>query len=273
MLALALIAGVLVGLSLGALGGGGSILAVPVLVYVLDQTPVAATTGSLLIVGISALSGAVVAWRVGNVYLARGVAFGLLGVAAAAAGATLSVHVDPDLLLALFAVLMLVVAGVMLARQLRGRRPGRRSEPAPHLDDPIIRVRPEFMCNCPVAAKVAVTALVVGLMTGFFGVGGGFLVVPALVLALGLPMPVAAGTSLVVITINSAAAFATRVGAGVQVDWVPVLALTAAAIAGSLAGARLAGRLDPRVTGLAFSALLVAVASYTAVQSVPALLG
>lgn len=271
MLALAVIAGVLVGLSLGALGGGGSILAVPVLVYLLDQTPAAATTGSLLIVGISAVSGAVVAWRAGNVYLARGVAFGLLGMAGAAAGATLSVHVAPDLLLTLFAALMLVVAAVMLVRQLHGRGSARRSVPAPHLDDPIIRVSPTFMCNCPVAAKVAVTALLVGLLTGFFGVGGGFLAVPALVLALGLPMPVAVGTSLVVITINSAAAFVTRVGAGVHVDWVPVLALTVAAIAGSLAGARLAGRLDPRATGLAFSVLLVAIASYTAAQSIPAL--
>lgn len=272
MLAVAVVAGVLVGLSLGALGGGGSILAVPLLVYLVDQTPVAATTGSLLVVGISALSGALVAWRAGNVYLARGVAFGLVGTAGAALGATLSVRVDPNLLLALFAALMLVVAGVMLARQLRGGGPAPRKEHPPHLDDPILRVSPTFMCNCPVAAKMVATALAVGLTTGFFGVGGGFLVVPALVLALGLPMPLAVGTSLVVITINSAAAFATRVGAGVAVDWVPVLALTGAAIVGSLAGARLAGRLDPRKLGLAFSALLVAVASYTAVQSVPALL-
>jgi uncharacterized membrane protein YfcA len=128
------------------------------------------------------------------------------------------------------------------------------------------------MCNCPVAAKIVVTALVVGLMTGFFGVGGGFLVVPALVLALRLPMPIAVGTSLAVITINSAAAFVTRLGTGAHLDWVPVIALTGAAIVGSLVGARVATRVDPRRLGLAFSVLLVAVAAYTAWQSFPALL-
>ncbi len=270
MLIVAIAAGVFIGLSLGALGGGGSILAVPILVYLLGQTPVAATTGSLLIVGISSLTGAVAAWRAGNVYLARGVAFGLIGMIGAAVGGTLSVRVDPKLLLALFAVLMLVVAFVMLTRQLRTRGGG-RSEPSPHVDDPIIAVRPTFMCNCPVAAKVVVTALVVGLMTGFFGVGGGFLVVPALVLALRLPMPIAVGTSLAVITINSAAAFVTRLGTGAHLDWVPVIALTGAAIVGSLLGARVATRVDPRRLGLAFSVLLVAVASYTAWQSFPAL--
>jgi uncharacterized membrane protein YfcA len=271
VLAVAIVAGVVVGLSLGALGGGGSILAVPILVYLLDQSPVAATTGSLLIVGISSATGAVAAWRAGNVYLARGVAFGVVGMAGAAVGGMLSTRVDPRLLLVLFAGLMLVVAGVMLARQLRTRdHPD--GEPSPRLDDPIIAVRPTFMCNCPVAAKIVVTALVVGLMTGFFGVGGGFLVVPALVLALRLPMPIAVGTSLAVITLNSAAAFVTRLGAGARPDWVPVIALTAAAVVGSLLGARVATRVDPRRLGTAFSLLLVAVAAYTAWESLPALL-
>lgn len=272
MLGVAIAAGVFIGLSLGALGGGGSILAVPILVYLLGQSPVAATTGSLLIVGISAVTGAVTAWREGNVYTARGVTFGVIGVAGAAAGATLSTHVNPKVLLALFAVLMLVVAGVMLVRQLRSRGREHSREPGPQVDDPIISISPTFMCNCPVAAKVVVTALVVGLMTGFFGVGGGFLVVPALVLALGLPMPFAVGTSLLVIAINSAAAFVTRVGSGTHLDWAPIVALTLAAVVGSLAGARIGSRVDPRKLGMAFSVLLVAVAGYTAWQSIPALI-
>lgn len=271
MLAVAAAAGVCIGLSLGALGGGGSILAVPILVYLLGQSPVAATTGSLLIVGISAATGAVTAWRAGNVHLGRGASFGLIGVAGAAAGGHLSTRVNPDLLLALFSVLMLVVAAVMITRQLRRRGPEHRQDPAPRVDDPIITVSPTFACNCPAAAKVAVTAIVVGLMTGFFGVGGGFLVVPALVLALGLPMPFAVGTSLVVIAINSAAAFASRLGSGIRLDWAPVVVLTAAAIAGSLAGARVADRVDPRKLNVAFSVLLVSVAAYTAWQSLPAL--
>ncbi len=271
-LVVAAAAGVLIGLSLGALGGGGSILAVPVLVYLLDQTPVAATTGSLLIVGISALTGAVAARREGNVYVAQGLVFGLTGVAGAAVGATLSTRVGEDVLLAGFAALMLVVAGVMLSKSLRGGPSDRSSLGSVQVDDPIISISPGFACNCPRALKFVVTALVIGVTTGFFGVGGGFLVVPALVLALGLPMPVAVGTSLLVITVNSAGALAVRLGHGVALDWGVVLTLTAAAILGSLFGARVASRLDPRALSLSFSVLLLGVAGYTAWQSVPTLL-
>jgi uncharacterized membrane protein YfcA len=112
-------------------------------------------------------------------------------------------------------------------------------------------------------------ASVVGLLTGFFGVGGGFVIVPALVLALGFPMPVAVGTSLLVIAINSAVALLTRLGGGVHLDWGLLAAFTAAAIAGSFAGSRIASRVDPRRLTLAFVVLLVAVAAYTAARSVP----
>ncbi len=269
MIGVAAAAGLFIGLSLGALGGGGSILAVPVLVYLLGQSPVAATTGSLLIVGISALTGAYAAYRRRNVYVGRGLAFAAVGSAGAVVGARLSVRVGQDLLLVLFAALMLVVAVVMLVRQVRGRRgPERPAE----VDDPIVSVRPTFMCDCPRAVKFVVTALVVGLLTGFLGVGGGFLVVPALVLALALEMPVAVGTSLLVIAVNSAAALAVRLGSGVDLDWVPVLVLTGGAVVGSLLGARVASRVPARALGLAFAVLLVAVAGYTAARSVPALL-
>ncbi len=119
--------------------------------------------------------------------------------------------------MAAFAVLMLVVGGVMALRQLRHRRErrrGRQTPARPALDDPIITFSPTFACQCPRALKVLVTATGVGLLTGFLGVGGGFLVVPALLLALALPMEYAAGTSLVVITITSLAALAVRGGAG-----------------------------------------------------------
>jgi uncharacterized membrane protein YfcA len=258
--------GFLVGLSLGALGGGGSILAVPVLVYLLDQSPVAATTASLLIVGISAATGAVAAHRRGNVFVGRGMAFALIGTLGAALGATWSVLVDPDVLLASFAALMVVVALVMLLR--RGRPSG---EGLP--DAPIISVSPTFMCDCPRALKVLVTGLAVGLLTGFLGVGGGFLAVPALVLALSLSLPQAVGTSLLVIAVNSAAAFVVRIGHGIHVDWLPVVVLTALAVVGSLLGARVASRLPARTLSVGFAVLLLGVAGYTAVQSVPALVG
>lgn len=272
-LLLAVVAGALIGLSLGALGGGGSILAVPVLLA-LGQSPAQATTGSLVVVGVTSLAGAVTARRAGNVLLARGIAFGAVAIGGAVAGAHLSSTVPEAVLLAAFSALMLVVAGLMTLRQVRGRRGAGAHAAAlerPQLDDPIITFSPTFMCQCPRALKVLVTATAVGLLTGFLGVGGGFLVVPALLLALALPMRYATGTSLVVITITSAAALAARAGAGVVPDWRLVVTLTLTAVAGSVLGARLAARTDTRRLSAAFTGLVLAVAAYVAVLALPAL--
>jgi uncharacterized membrane protein YfcA len=286
-LVLAVVAGVLIGLSLGALGGGGSILAVPVLVYALGQSASQATTGSLVVVGVTSLVSAAAAYRAGNVLLGRGVTFGLVAIGGAAAGAKLSAYVSEPVLLASFAVLMLVVGGLMAARQWRQARSRTRArvlvgggtdhaEPEPPrrvlLDDPIITFSPTFACQCPRALKVLVTATVVGLLTGFLGVGGGFLVVPALVLALSLPMGYAAGTSLVVITLTSAAALVVRAGSGTTPDWGVVVALTLASVVGGLLGARVADRADTARLSAAFTVLVVGVAIYTAARALPALL-
>ena len=242
IVAVALAAGALIGLSLGALGGGGSVLAVPVLVYGLGQSAAQATTGSLVVVGITSL-----------------------------AGAKASSLVPQPVLLAAFAALLLVVAAVMAARQLRSRRRPAGSRAENHLADPIISLRPSFACQCPRALRVLATATVVGLLTGFLGVGGGFLVVPALVLALGLPMAYAAGTSLVVITITSASALAVRAGVGAHPAWGLVALLTAAAVLGGWAGARLTTRADTSKLQAAFTVLLLLVAGYTASRALPAL--
>lgn len=268
----AVVAGALVGLSLGALGGGGSILAVPVLLA-LGQSASQATTGSLVVVGVTSLAGAVTAHRARNVLLARGVAFGVVAIGGAVVGAHASAAVPEPVLLAAFAGLMLVVAGLMTARQLRGRRAhaaGTRTD-RPRLDDPIITFSPTFMCRCPRALKVLVTATAVGLLTGFLGVGGGFLVVPALTLALALPMTYAAGTSLVVIAITSTAALVTRAGTGIAPDWRLVAALTVTAVVGSVAGARLAARTDTARLSAAFTGLVLLVAACTAATAFPAL--
>jgi uncharacterized protein len=216
--------------------------------------------------------------------------------------------VSEPVLLAAFALLMLVVGGLMAVRQLRGRREGRQSraeddrelhsvttghrgaleasrsattptaEPSsarprrPMLDDPIITFSPTFACQCPRALKVLVAATTVGLLTGFLGVGGGFLVVPALVLALALPMEHAVGTSLVVITFTSASALAVRAGAGSTPAWGVVLVLTLASVLGGLVGARLAARTDTTRLSAAFTVLVLGVAVYTAARALPALL-
>jgi uncharacterized membrane protein YfcA len=271
-LAVILIAGALIGLSLGALGGGGSVLTVPVLVYGLGQSAAQATTGSLVVVGITSLAGAITAYRSGKVLLTRGLAFGTVAIGGAAAGAKASGLVPGHVLLAAFAALLLVVAGVMTARQLRSRRgqPGQRAAVS-GIDDPIITFSPSLACHCPRALKVLATATAVGLLTGFLGVGGGFLVVPALVLALGLPMGYAIGTSLVVITITSASALAVRAGAGIHPDWSLVALLTAVAVAGGWAGARLTAKADTSKLQAAFTALLLLVAGYTAWRALPRL--
>lgn len=271
-LLLAVAAGVLIGLSLGALGGGGSILAVPVLVYLLDQSAAQATTGSLVVVATTSLIGAAAAHRRGHVLLGRGVAFGVTAIGGAAVGAKASAHVSSDVLLAAFAGSMLGVGGLMSVRQLRHRRDGQPGGAVrPSLDDPIITFSPAFACQCPRALKVLVTATVVGLLTGFLGVGGGFLVVPALLMAVALPMDDAAGTSLVVITITSLAALAVRAGAGTQPDWTPVAVLTAASAVAAVAGARLADRADTSRLQGAFTVLVLGVAVYTAIQALPGL--
>jgi uncharacterized protein len=119
--------------------------------------------------------------------------------------------------------------------------------------------------------RIISAATGVGLLTGFFGVGGGFVIVPALVLALGFDMPAAVGTSLLVIAINSATALAARLGSHTSLDWPLLGVFTVAALAGALAGNRVASRVDASRLTAAFTVLLVAVAAYSLARSLPRL--
>lgn len=271
----ALAVGALIGLSLGALGGGGSILTVPALVYLLGLDPRAATTGSLIIVGVTAAVGMLAHRRDGHVRIAQGVVFALIGVAGTVTGTRLSLAVPPNVLLAGFSVLMLVVATLMLARSRVPAGSGAAADPGAQVpfDVPVITFRPHFVCACPRAAKVVVAASAVGLMTGFFGVGGGFLVVPALVLALDFPMAIAVGTSLLIIALNSAISLVARVGSGIDIDWTVIGLFTGAAVIGSLLGTRVTRRMSPRVLQVAFAGLVIAVGLVTASRSLAALVG
>ena len=268
---LAITLGILVGLSLGALGGGGSILTVPALVYALGQAPHTATTSSLLIVGATSLIALVPHARQGRVRFWQGLLFGALGTAGSLVGTTLSARVPPQVLLTAFAGLMLLVAYLMLRKSMGSGPADGAMQPDP-TTEPMLILR-TLTCACPRVAKVVLTATVVGLLTGFFGVGGGFALVPALVLALDYPIPVAVGTSLLVIAVNSATALAGRLGTGTsQLDWGLIGVFTAAAVAGSLVGGRIASRADPIHLTRAFATLLVLVAVYTAARSLPALI-
>lgn len=251
--------GVLIGVSLGALGGGGSILTVPALVYAVGEQAKAATTDSLVIVGITSLVGSIGHARAGRVHWRAGAVFGIIGVAASFAGTVVNRRINPDALLLAFAGLMLIAAVALFARTRNGAA-------APTVD----RSTSPPVSGVGTAAKVVGAGLVVGFLTGLLGVGGGFIVVPALVLALRYAMPVAVGTSLVVISINSAGALLARAGHE-QFHWVVIVPFTVAAIVGTLVGKRIADRVAGTTLTRAFAALLVAVAAYVAIRAGSAL--
>jgi uncharacterized protein len=248
MVVLAVALAVLVGLALGMLGGGGSILAVPLLVYVAGVGTKEAIATSLLVVGVTSTVAMVpyavsrrVHWRTGTV-------FGGAGMVGAYAGGRAAAFIPGTLLLVAFALMMLATAAAMI----RGRRS--IAPPRPHGDLPVLHV--------------LVEGAVVGLVTGMVGAGGGFLVVPALVLLGGLPMSAAVGTSLVVISMKSFAGLAGYL-AVVEIDWPLAAAFTAAAVTGSLAGSRLAARIDQDTLRVAFGWFVVAMGTFVLAQQLP----
>jgi uncharacterized membrane protein YfcA len=268
--------GFLIGLSLGALGGGGSILAVPALVYAAGQDPKAATTTSLVLVTITALIGIIPHWRAGHVRLAAGAVFGLAGIGGSLIGSAWNEAVDADVLLFAFSMLMLVAAYAMWRRlKKQAAAPAVRSAGAAAATPERLETDPPagtvIRLDMATAVKVVIAGSFIGLLTGFFGVGGGFVIVPALVLALGFSMPDAVGTSLIVIAVNSTIALATRLPSG-SVEWGTVIPFTIASLIGVFVGSRLASTRDPSFLQKWFVVLLVVVAVYTATSSLLALI-
>lgn len=243
--------GFLVGLSLGLLGGGGSILTVPILVYVLGFEAKEAIAGSLAVVGLVALVGSWRHARAGQVEGRTAAVFGAVAMAGAYGGARGARLVSGEAQLVLFAVVMLAVAGFML-----------RQRPA----------TTESRAAAPSWVVVALAALGVGALTGVVGIGGGFLIVPALVLLLDVPMKRAVGTSLLVIFFNAAAGFAGYVGQ-VALPWGLLAAFGACAVAGIVAGSHLVHYVSPRVLRRAFAFFLVGVAFWMLVRNLPAMVG
>lgn len=240
---------VLIGVSLGLLGGGGSILTVPILVYVAGMDAKAAIATSLLVVGITSATGAISHARAGRVQWRTGIVFGVAGMAGAYAGGRLGNLVDGTILLFAFALMMAATAFAML----RGR-----SEHEPKPADHQMAI-----------GKIIAEGVVVGLVTGLVGAGGGFLVVPALVLLGGLPMGVAVGTSLVVIAMKSMAGLAGYLS-GVTIDWPLALGVTAAAVVGSIVGGRLVDRIPQQRLRTGFGWFVAAMSVFVLVQEAPA---
>jgi uncharacterized protein len=280
--------GLLIGAVMGALGGAGGVLTVPALVYLLGQSAQGATTSSLVIVGLTALAGAASHARSRRVHWRIGIAFGCAGVIAAFAGTALNRRVEEHVLLLGFSGVMILAAAGMLMCVHRDS-PGDEDHPVPtartgaatttralhrvlgavataRLARPATDGGQRRRGRTALVVKVLLAGLAVGFLTGLFGVGGGFVIVPALVLVLGLPMPAAVGTSLVIIAINSAASLAARSGQA-PVDWELIVPFTIAAMAGSLAGKAIASRLPGTTLSRAFAAVLLVVAAYIAINS------
>jgi hypothetical protein len=309
---LAIVLGVGVGLALGALGGGGSTLAVPILVFVAGLTAQQATTASLFVVGVAAAVGAASHVRRGNVRLGIGLVFGISGIVGSRIGTTINQGIDGDLLLAGFAVLIVFVA-VRMYRSAPAPAPavdpagaasghpdvpaqleeagdggGHGASPLPH-DQPVSGTGTGAMhpASAGTAGRVAVTSVPretprhpirlsdrrtlvrlliaatgVGFLTGLFGVGGGFAIVPALVLVLGFGTKEAIGTSLVVIAVNATVALGMRAGE-LDIDWAIVGPFLATVTVGVLVGTWVASRVEASRLTRSFAVMLAIVGAYT----------
>lgn len=247
---LAVLGALAIGLSLGLLGSGGSILTVPVLHYLLGQPEKVAIAGSLLVVGLIASAAAIPYSRHRQVDWRNVAWFGLPGMAGAWLGATLAHFVPGTLQLALFAAVMLAAGWRMLR--------GASLERAGHE---------------PRRFAVVAGGLGVGMLSGLVGVGGGFLIVPALVLLAGVQMSSAVGTSLAVIALNSYTGFAKYLGLldsqGLELDYRVLLVVAALGVAGSIAGSRLGRRLPQAVLRRIFGIFLLAMASLIVIDVAP----
>ncbi len=250
---IALALGAVIGVLLGLLGGGGSILAVPALVYVLGLGVEKAIPMSLIVIGIASAVGVLpkvlahqVQWRLAAIFAA-------VGIPATFVGAAISKNLPQPTVLVGFALVM-VVAGI---RMLQDK--GNTGTACTVGGDGINWRR------C--ASRSIPAGMLVGLLTGVFGVGGGFLIIPALVLVLGVEMPIAIGTSLLVIVANSAAGVVSHLGVA-SIDWAITAAFVGTAIVGSLIAGHYGTKLDTARLQHWFAYLVFAVAAYVLVDTI-----
>ena len=258
MIVLAAVLAVFIGVAVGLLGGGGSILTTPLLVYVLDFDAKQAIATSLLVVAITSAFGLIYHARAKRVRWKTGLIFGGASMVGAFGGGQVGSRLPGALLLTAFAVMM----GATAIAMLRGRK---EVAAKAHKGLPIFRV--------------LLDGAVVGFVTGLVGAGGGFLVVPALVLLGGLPMPVAVGTSLLVVMMKSFAGFAGYVvtfggptfiawNPQVEIPWNITAIITGAAVIGSLIGAAVAGKVHPDKLRKGFGWFVFVMAIFILVQEI-----
>jgi uncharacterized membrane protein YfcA len=245
---------VAIGVSLGLLGSGGSIITVPVLVYLLGQDEKLAIAGSLFIVGSIALVGSLQYVRLGMVDWRNVVVFGLPGMAGTWLGALLAAFVPGIVQLTIFALVMLLASYLMLR--------------------PVDLEQAEIVRRA--TWKIGIDGLVVGVLTGLVGVGGGFLIVPALVLLGGLAIHTAVATSLVIIALKSYSGFIKYLDVldaqKLTLDWNVLMIVTGLGIVGSIVGAKIANRIPQQRLKRGFGYFLIVMGVYILARSVPQVL-
>ena len=249
---LVLVLAVAVGLSLGLLGGGGSILTVPLLTYVAGMDPKQAIASSLFIVGATSVMSTFTHARAGNVQWRTGLIFGVASMAGAFLGGLTGGYLPGVMLMLLFAFMM-IATSIAMIRGRRNKSPADATKQLP-------------------MGKIILEGLVVGAVTGLVGAGGGFLVVPALALLGGLPMPVAVGTSLLVISMKSFAGLAGYL-TSVSIPWPLVLGVTGTAMIGALIGARLTRVVPEKALRKGFGIFVLAMGIFVLSQELPELFG
>ncbi|MCL5979764.1 MAG: sulfite exporter TauE/SafE family protein [Gammaproteobacteria bacterium] len=264
MILLVILAGAATGIVLGLLGSGGSIIAVPALLYLLHVDPKQAIAMSLGIVAITATISAWDNWRRGNVDVRVAAVFGLFGVVGTFGGTRLGVHMPVVFQLGLFALVMLAAAWRMLKAK---KQPVAQAAQVAGAGSPAIFITESENLRAHLG-QTAMLGIGVGVLTGLVGVGGGFLIVPALVLLSGIPMKIAIGTSLAIVAANSSTGFAGYMGA-VPIDWRVMVSFTAVTVVGSFVGTRLAHRFSQETLKRSFAVFLIFIASYILLKGMP----
>ena len=251
MIALAVPFGLMIGRIVGTVGGGGAILALPVLVYILNEPVGPATTASLVVIAVAASVGAGSLARGGHICWRLALTFSTPAAAGSLAGAIANKHVSAQALIIAFVPVMITAAIATWRRAATSGPPTEENGDCPHVG----------------LVQIAATGLGVGLLTGFFGVGGGFVIVPVLTLGFKLPFRRAVATSLVIITLVGLAALASHLAQGAHLLVGITAALAATTGAGAVLGTRIGGRLPQHVLGRAFSIVVALVAVFLLVDT------
>ncbi len=252
-LILGLVLSALIGLSLGLIGGGGSIITVPVLVYVLGVEAHEAVGMSLAVVGATSLVGSFLHYRRGAVQLRTGLIFGVAGIIGALLGSPLTLLLSPAALMMAFAVLMLTVGSLMLRTKASDERD-------------------QTDTKALIVWKALMAGLGIGILTGFLGVGGGFLIVPALVMFGGSGMKDAIGTSLFVIFVNCVAGIVGHASQN-HFDWNLTALVTVLAVTGTIFGTLISHRVAPEKLQTGFAVFVLGVAVFLFAKNYSVLFG